>query len=229
MVYRRIFKRLVLLAFVLLQVYLFFFHNFEVLDYSRYSSELYPQPLSAENRSLAQEFRTPGPLTRIDILLANYQVKPEGGTLQLGIFKKKRCLFLKKYPANLVEDNQFYRFAIDPASPIPGGHYSLQLKHFPTATKRGEKEKIAVWTLTKDIYPYGSLKVNGKQVKGDISFRVYYFSTIWNYRGALVKKIPSLWLSRYWLPLGLLLMLLAINFLFYYLVEKLFVSPSSTS
>ena len=207
-----------LALFVFLQIYLFFIKNFQVLDYSRYMNE-FPQPLyGKDNRTkgVSQTFRTPGPLARIDIFLANYKVKPTGGTLQLGIFEGTQCLFLKKYPANSVEDNRFYTFAIDPGK-VPGGEYTLQLKHFPG----DKKERLAVWIFPKDIYPYGNLYIKGKQKPGDMTFRVYYLSTLWQQRGRVIEKIPPLWLSRFWIVIGFLLTLLTINFLFYYFVNKL--------
>jgi hypothetical protein len=148
--------------------------------------------------------------------MANYKVRPKGGTLQLGIFKEKRCLFLKKYPANTVEDNKFYTFDINPGK-VPRGEYTLHLKHFPG----DKKEKLAVWIVRKDIYPFGSLFVDGKQAQGDMTFRVYYLSTLWQQRGRIIEEIPPLWLSRFWIVIGLLITHLIINILFYYLMNKL--------
>ena len=101
--------------FIIPQVYLLFVKDFQVLDYPRYVN-VFPQPLlDGEKKSykVSQSFRTPGPLRRIDIMLGNYKVKPGGGVLQLGIFKEDRCLFLKQYPADRVEDNQFYNFGVE--------------------------------------------------------------------------------------------------------------------
>jgi hypothetical protein len=215
---KKIVNIFLLALFVFLQIYLFFIKNFQVLDYSRYMNE-FPQPLyGKDNRTVevSQTFRTPGPLARIDILLANYKVKPKGGTLQLGIFKDNRCLFLKKYPANIVEDNKFYTFAIDPGK-VAAGKYTLQLKHFP----EDKKERLAVWIFRKDIYPYGNLYIKGKQKPGDMTFRVYYLSTLWQQKGRVIEKIPPLWLSRFWIVIGFLLTLLTINFLFYFFIKKL--------
>ena len=62
--------------FILVQVYLLFVKDFQVLDYPRYVNEI-PQPLLDGEENLykvSQTFRTPGPLTRIDIMLGNYKV-----------------------------------------------------------------------------------------------------------------------------------------------------------
>ena len=216
---KKIAKIFLLVVFVFLQIYLVFIKNFQVLDYSRYNNEYPPQPLYGKNKrtkKVSQTFRTPGPLARIDIMLANYLVKPKGGTLQLGIFKENRCLFLKKYPANTVEDNKFYTFAIDPGK-VLRGEYTLRLKHFP----EDKKERLAVWIFREDIYPFGSLFIDGKQKQGDMTFRVYYLSTLWQQRDRICEKIPPLWLSRIWIVIGFLITLLTINLLFYYFVNKL--------
>ncbi|MCP5102780.1 MAG: hypothetical protein GY950_05360 [bacterium] len=207
--WNRTVKFLFMALFLLLQVYLVFVKDFQVPDYDKYFNE-FPQPLFRENgkrTEVSQTFRTPGPLARIDILLANYKIKPKSGTLQLGIFKNGRCLFLKKYPANTAEDNRFYNFAVD-ADKVPPGAYTLKLKHFPG----DKKERLAVWIYQKDIYPYGELFVDGKLKKGDMTFRVYFFSTLWEQRARLSGPL---------LFFGLVLLLFALNFLFYHFCSML--------
>ena len=212
-------KTLVILLqilFISFQLYLLFIKNYQVLDYSRYINE-FPQPLFSEGekkQKLIQTFRAPGPLTRIDVMLGTYTEKLKGGRFQLGIYNDKQCLFLKNDPANLIKDNQFYMFLI-PKDKIPAGSYSLILQFLPD-----QQEHLAVWTSRKDIYPYGNFFVNGKKQEGDMTFRVYYRSTLWKARDHLLEKIPSLWFSRFWLIIGLLLVLAALNFLFYQIVSS---------
>lgn len=203
--------------FILFQFYLIFIKNYQVLDYSKYINE-FPQPLFNEEKKiqkLVQTFRTPGPLIRIDVMLGTYAVKPKGGCIQLGIYNnEKQCLFLKNDPANLVKDNQFHIFLI-PRDKIPAGNYSLVLQFLPD-----QQEQLAVWTSRKDVYPYGDFFVNGTEQEGDMTFRVYYRSTLWQARDHWLEKIPSLWHSRFWLIMGFLFVLLALNFLFYRLVSS---------
>lgn len=212
----KLLKNVLFALFVVLQVYLFFVKDFEVLDYSRYVNE-FPQPLLDGEKKLykvSQTFRTPGPLARIDIMLGNYKVKPGGGMLQLGIFEGERCLFLKRYPADEVEDNQFYKFGIE-SGKIGAGDYTLRLRYFP-----GDRmDRLAVWTDHGGKYPYGDFFVDGKRGEGDMTFRVYYLSTLWRQGGRLLVGVPSVWGGRVWLVLGFVLLLLAINFLFYYLLR----------
>jgi hypothetical protein len=213
-------KYILLALFVFLQVYLIFIKDFQVLDYSRYRNEYPPVPLSGENnksREVSQTFRTPGPLAHIDILLANYKIKPKGGSLQLGVFNGEQCLCLKKYPANTVEDNRFYTFPIT-AGKVPAGNYTLRLKHFPG----NKSERLAVWMYPKDIYPYGDLFVDNKKKEGDMTFRVYYLSTPWEQRHHILEKIPPIPFSRFWLIIGFFIALLMMNFLFYYFLDKVF-------
>ena len=206
---RAIIPLLLLAGFIFFQVYLIFWYRFQVQDYHRYGND-FPQPLSRGDyqvMSVGQMFRTPGPLVRIDIMLANYKVKPTGGVLQLGIFDHDRCLFLGKYPANTVEDNQFYRFAINPDS-VPAGVYTMELKHFPDH----KNERLAVWIYRQDIYPHGNLLVGGKPAVGDMTFRVYYLSTLWRQWHRFRNT---------WLGLGLVLMLAALNVLVYFFITPL--------
>lgn len=217
----RIKKRVLLILlpglFIFFQVYLVFIKNYQVLDYAHYINE-FPQPLFGADRQtpkLSQTFRTPGPLTRIDVMLGTYAEKPQEGALQLGIYNDRQCLFLKNDPAGRVKDNRFHTFLI-PRGKVPAGSYSLELRFLP-----GERqERMAIWTSQKDIYPYGDFFLNGKKQEGDMTFRVYYQATLWQARAHLLEKIPSLWFSRVWLLVGFLLVVLALNFLFYYLIKN---------
>jgi hypothetical protein len=206
---------LLIIAFLLLQVYLFFLKNFDVLDYSHYINQ-HPLPLYGETKYAGQEFRSPGPLSRIDLLMANYKIKPKAGTLRLSILKGKQRLFLKNYPANTIEDNRFYSFNFNTAN-IPAGNYRLQLNYFP----QNKKDKLAVWTSTEDLYPFGHLDVNGTRQKGDMTFRVYYASTIWKEKARWLSQSPQSTLRSVTLAASVILLLLLLNFLFYYFIRKL--------
>ena len=87
MKFLKIVKFVALGIFLLVQVYLFLVKDFEVLDYCPYINE-HPLPLFGENKDVSQEFRTPGLLARIDIMMANYKIKPKDGILRLSIYKK---------------------------------------------------------------------------------------------------------------------------------------------
>ncbi|UCH97359.1 MAG: hypothetical protein JSV88_11050 [Candidatus Aminicenantes bacterium] len=215
MKFKKILKFLLLGIFLLIQVYLFFFKDFAVLDYSSYINE-HPLPLFGENKNVSQEFRSPGPLARIDIMLANYKIKPKTGTLRLSIFKENQRLYLKNYPANTVEDNLFYSFNMNPDK-FPADHYRLQLNYFP----QDKKERLAVWTSKKNRYPFGNLYVNGKQQQGDMTFRVYYNSTIWKEKERWLSQTPKSGVRSFALAIGFILLLIMVNFLFYYFINKL--------
>jgi hypothetical protein len=210
----KIVKFAVLGIFLLVQVYLFLFKNFEVLDYCPYINE-YPLPLFGENKNASQEFRTPGPLARIDIMMANYKIKPKDGILRLSIYKKNQLLFLKNYPANTVEDNRFYTFKID--KNFPADNYRLQLNYFP----KDKREKLAAWTSKRDLYPFGNLYANGKKIQGDMTFRVYYKSTIWKEKKRWLTLAKSSGVRGIALAAGFTLMIVLLNLIFYYFLNKL--------
>jgi hypothetical protein len=201
--------------FIILQVYLLFFKEIEVQDYAKYVNE-HPLPLFGENREVCQEFRSPGTLARIDIMLANYLLKPKSGTLRLTIIDGERMLYLRNYPANTAEDNRFYSFPILKKT-IPRGTYRLRLDYF----RKDNNEKLAVWVCNKDLYPYGNLYVNGKLREGDMTFRVYYYSTIWKERARWLDSVPKAPARPYLLAAGFLLLLFMVNLLFYFLVKYL--------
>lgn len=200
--------------FLLVQVYLFFIKNFEVLDYFPYVNE-HPLPLLGENNNASQEFRTPGPLARIDIMMANYKIKPKDGILRLSIYKENQLRFLKNYPANTVEDNRFYSFKID--KKLPAGHYRLQLNYFP----KDQKERLAAWTSKRNLYPFGNLYADGKQIEGDMTFRVYYKSTIWKEKGRWLTLAKRSGFRGIALAAGFILMIVLLNLIFYYFLNKL--------
>lgn len=209
------FKYLLLGMFLLFQVYLFFGRNFQVLDYFPYVNQE-PLPLFGDNKNISQDFRSPGPLCRIDIMMANYKLKPKSGTLRLSIFKNGHRLFLKNYPADTVDDNRFYSFTFEPGK-FPAGNYRLLLNYFPD----NPQEKLAAWTTKDDLYPYGKLYVNQKLEPGDLTFRVYYSSTIWkeSSRWLTLSSLPGIRSAL--LPAGLIFLLVTINFLFYFFTRNL--------
>ncbi len=200
--------------FLLFQVYLFLLRDFDVLDYFPYINEL-PFPLFGENKNVSQEFRTPGPLARIDIMMANYKIKPKDGLLRLTIYKENQLLFLKNYPANTVEDNRFYSFKID--KKFPAGNYRLQLDYFP----QDKKDKLAAWTGKRDLYPFGNLYANGRQIEGDMTFRVYYKSTIWKEKDRWLTLAKRSGFRGIALAAGFILMIVLLNLIFYYFLNKL--------
>ncbi|MCP4214766.1 MAG: hypothetical protein GY765_08915 [bacterium] len=203
--------------FVLLQIYLVFIKDFSLMDYWKYRND-FPMSLTAKGNKLkavTQSFYTPGALVRLDIMLANYKIKPKSGTLQLSIFKGEERLFMDFYPANTVEDNQFYSFAVDPSA-VPAGNYTLQLKYLP-----GEKkDRLAVWIFRKDIYPHGNFAVRGRPKNSDMTFRAYYLSTLWGAGERIFSTVPGIWWGRFWLAVGFVAVLLLLNGLFIYFVFR---------
>jgi len=214
MKFLKIVKFTALGIFLLFQAYLFLLRDFDVLDYFPYINEL-PLPLFGENKNVSQEFRTPGPLARIDIMMANYKIKPKDGLLRLSIYKENQLLFLKNYPANTVEDNRFYSFKID--KKFPAGNYRLQLDYFP----QDKKDRLAAWTSKKNLYPFGNLYANGKQIQGDMTFRVYYKSTIWKEKDRWLTLAKRSGFRGIALAAGLILMIALLNLIFYYFLNKL--------
>jgi hypothetical protein len=216
--YKKILKYALLVLFLLTQVYVFFFRDYEVRDDTPYNSE-FPLPLDEKNRDISQGFRTPGPLARIDIMLANYKIKPKDGALRLCVFNGKNLLFFKNYPANIAEDNRFYSFTIDTGKKprIQAGDYLLTLSYFP----RSKNEKLAAWTSSKTLYPYGAFFVNRKKQESSLTFRVFFHSTIWKERNRWLNPPHGFKMQPYALSVGFLLLLFMVNFLFYYFINKL--------
>jgi hypothetical protein len=203
--------------FIVLQIYLFFFKPIEVLDHPEYPNQ-HPLPLFGETEEVSQDFRTSGPLARIDIMLANYLAKPKSGALRLTLFdKNNRPLFLKNFPANTAEDNRFYSFPIQNKN-IPKGRRRLQLEYL----QPDPSQKLAVWINNKTLYPYGNLYVNGIRREGSMTFRVYYYSTIWQERTRWFNAVPQFPARPYLLITALVLFLLLLNYLFYYFLVRPF-------
>lgn len=202
-------------VFLLLQIYLFFLQPVRVLDYPKTINEI-PLPIFGDTKDISQEFRTSGRLAQIDIMLANYLVKPRSGILQLAIFDRRgNERFKKDYPANAAEDNRFYSFNIRGAE-IPQGQYRLELKYI----QPDQSQRLAVWIAKENKYPYGNLYVNGIGREGSMTFRVYYYSTIWQERGRWLDAVPEFPARPYILALAMVLLLLLLNGMFYIVVLK---------
>jgi hypothetical protein len=148
-------------------------------------------------------------------MMANYKIKPKDGILRLSIYKLNQLQFLKNYPATTVEDNRFYSFKID--KKIPVGNYRLQLNYFP----KDKKDKLAAWSSKGDLYPFGNLYANGKQIEGDMTFRVYYKSTIWKERDRWLTLAKRAGFRGIALAAGFVLMIVLLNLIFYYFLTKI--------
>jgi hypothetical protein len=152
-------------------------------------------------------------------MLANYLKKPKDGTIRLSIFKGQQRIFFKNYPANKAADNRFYSFVIEQENTpiIQAGNYRLQLRYFPHQST----DKLAVWIHKKEIYPYGQLFLNKKKHEGDMTFRVYYRSTIWESRSLWLNSDPQPSIRAYLILVSLILLILVLNYFFYYLIDLL--------
>ena len=214
---KKILRILIFALFVIFQLYFIFFKSFSIQDYHDYVNE-FPLPLFGETKKIAQEFRTPGVLAEIDIMLANYLKIPESGFIRLSIFKQAKRLFLKNFPANQAEDNRFYSFPIEGVK-IPKGDYRLQLEFF----RENSEDKLAAWITKRNIYPQGNLYLNGNLHEGDLTFRVYYHSTIWNARDKLLQSKPQITIRSLLLISALLALILMLNILVFYLLKGDFV------
>lgn len=200
---------------LVLEFYLFFLKEYATRDDVPYINQE-AVPLFGETKYVSQGFRSPGSLARIDILMANYKKKPTRGTLQLAIFKGNRCLYTKNVGADTVEDNLFYSFLIEKRI-IGAGNYEMRLRF----DRLSEDDRLAVWVSAKNLYKYGALSINGKRRKGDLTFRVYYRSTIWEARERWLKDVPGFPPRNTLFALFFLLFLIVLNGGFYYFLRKL--------
>lgn len=199
--------------FLCVQVYMFFVKDYDSRVDIRYMNET-PVAFDAKTKEIAQDFSTPGTLSRLDIMMANYKIKPKSGWLRLGIFQGPRCLFLKNFPASEVEDNRFYSFRIEPKNneTIPKGKYRLTLNYLPG----NPTDRLAVWVSQSNLYPYGKLYVNKKPQNGDITFRIYFHSSLWGMKNRWLFPPSGSFFSHVARVTGFLLLLFMVNCLFYY-------------
>lgn len=207
---------LLLTLFIALEVYLFFFKTYLTQDYWEYRND-HPQPLSAGVGALEQEFISPGPLARLDVLLANYRKKPGSGSLHLALFRSGALVFEDHYPADSVEDNQFYSFAIPPRSGLSEGYYRLKLSY----KEAGTGDRLAAWIFRQDIYPFGALFIDGQAQKADLTFRVYYRSTLAGGFGNMMRQIPDMAGFRVLILISMTVMIVMLNFFMLYLFRRL--------
>lgn len=212
--------------FLLLQVYIFFFREFQTFDFAPYINES-PVPIDDPSKQITQEFRTPGPLSRIDILLGTYKIVPKNGVIRLQIFKKNQTIYTKNYPAFSIQDNLFHHFDIDYKNTrniqkINKGNYKFRISFF----SKDKNEKMAAWTSNTKFYPYGDFLIDNKKQSGDITFRIYYLSTISQQIKRWLQYKPQLPIRPYLLAAGFLLLLFVVNFLFYYFIKRLIMNES---
>lgn len=220
----------VIALFFGMQIYLFFFRDFEIRDPAPYINEI-PIPMDSPNKVVEQEFKISGSLSRVDIMMGNYKSAIKDGVIRLSIFKGSECVYVKNYPADSVEDNRFYSFKIDTGNktPISTDIFIMKLNFFRVNKTNfpmlEDQNRLAVWASAQPVYPFGSLYINGKKQEGSLTFRVYTHGTIWDKRNLWLFPVSRSDYKGFTLLLGFLLLLFMVNFLFYYFLKKLMTEP----
>ena len=106
----------------------------------------------------------------VQLLTATYRQVPAGCAVYMSLLDSSgNELAFKVLAKELVRDNQWATFSFDSEVRLEPGTYDLRIE----AVGPSSAHPIAIWSLIKrDAYPQGCFLRNGKEQKGDLSFRL---------------------------------------------------------
>ncbi|AIQ43948.1 hypothetical protein [Paenibacillus sp. FSL R5-0912] len=119
-------------------------------------------------------------LSGVSIKLATF-MRVNEGKLKIGIrrINDKNDIYQTSVEANSVRDNEFFDFRFPPIKFSKEQEYYVYIESLDS----GKGESIAAYKSSMDSYKEGSLFINGSRQDGDLTFKVFYNRTIFNYIG----------------------------------------------
>jgi len=186
---REVFRPLLLTVFVLLQVFLIAFPRHDTLDLEAWPNTSLSPRLSGDH-TVGQSF-VPGlnGLSRIDVFLATYTIKPRGDVI-FRLYEGDpagRPVAEVRAAGSKLMDNLFNPFEFRRLSRSGGKRFSFTLS-MPGAA---ETEGPSVWMNPADLQPRGTLIIDGRQAEGDAVFRTYSRRTILAEWGRIARGMPG--------------------------------------
>ncbi len=178
--------------FLVLQFYLLFIRHYDTMDLEAYPNTLPSLDFRADF-AIGQTFKAGMKnLNRIDVMMGTH-AKTLGGAV---------LLRLREWPAPagppvdvrtaavlgaVIRDNLYQTFSFAPIADSKGKTYAFEvLAADPTPDAPG-----CLWTNEADIYPDGSLLVDGKINGGDLAFRTYSSRTVASQAGRIAGRWPG--------------------------------------
>lgn len=111
-----------------------------------------------------------GKLRSVSILMATYMRKNSSDLKFSLLDENRREVFHKMVDAGMLEDNKLYDFTFPAVANSGAKKFSVEI----TAITGSPGNAVTAWMSKSDIYPNGTLTINGKSVDGDLSMRLLY-------------------------------------------------------
>lgn len=129
-----------------------------------------------QGTEIRQEFYSNGNnLSGFSIKFATYMRKNEGH-IQIGIreHRSSREIYSSKINLASLQDNAFYDFRHPPIKHSKNKMYYIYIKSFDGTVGNS----FTLYKTRNDEYELGKLWLNGKNIDGDLNFKVYYNKTL---------------------------------------------------
>ncbi len=200
---RAVVRPLLLVAFILGQVFLFAVPKHDTLDV-----EVWPNkdltPKIFQTRTVAQSFIPRiNNLSRIDIFLGTYG-RVLHSDLIFRLYRggpKGRGVAEVRVPGSKIKDNLFTPIEFPPVANSGGKIFTFVL----TMPDASETDGPSVWLGSGEAYARGSLFVDGRPSPGDCVFRTYSRRTILAEWERISRDLPERWNNPFILALAALI------------------------
>lgn len=179
-------------VFLVLQVYLLFIRHYDTMDLEVYPNTRPSLDFKADF-AIGQTFRAGmNGLNRIDIMMGTH-AKTLDGTILLRLTEwpapagPKTDLRTATVPGSVIRDNLYQAFFFPPIAGSKGKHFAFEV----SAANPAPDAPGCLWTNEADIYPDGSLLINGRVNGGDLAFRTYASRTLASQAGRIARRWPG--------------------------------------
>lgn len=125
-------------------------------------------------------------LSGVSFKLATF-MRNNTGKLQVGIRElgEDRDIYQDKIEASSIKDNEFYDFRFPPIKSSKEKEYYVYIKSLDGK----EGQSITAYGSDVDTYKEGDLFINGVMQNKDLTFKVFYNRTIFNFIGDRISNL----------------------------------------
>lgn len=198
----KLIKFLIILLFIVLQVYFIFLKRHYALDIDVFPNTIPSHKIYNENK-IGQTFTAQrNNLARIDVNMATLGRENDKNIyFRLWEQNPKRKLAAEiEFNASEVKDNAYKPIKFKPIRHSEGKKYAFIF----SSPGSNPDNSISVWMNEKNIYREGDFLFNNTPSHGDLIFRVYSKRPIFTELGRIVRNYSGIFGSKFFLILSIL-------------------------
>jgi len=195
-------KFIIILLFIVLQVYLIFLKRHDALDIDVFPNAV-PSHKIYDEHKIGQTFIAQrNNLTRIDVKFATYG-RDNDKNIYFRLWEQtpiRKLVEEIEINASELKDNSYKSFKLKPQRHSKGKTYAFIF----SSPGSNPDNSISVWMNKINIYREGDCLLNDTPTHGDLIFRVYSKKTISSELGRIVRNYSGIFGSKLFLILSIL-------------------------